>query len=63
MNLLKTFLTNEDGAVTVDWFVLTSFTIGFATLIATTVLVQIETVGVEATDQIDAIQTGENFGS
>lgn len=50
-----TFVTNEDGAVTVDWVVLTAALVGLGFVTAQTVLIGTENVAQQVRDQITDI--------
>ena len=56
MNFFKTFVQDEDGAVTVDWVVLTAAIVGLGIAAVTTISGGIDAM---ATDIDDALEAGD----
>ena len=53
LNILKRFQKNEDGAVTVDWVVLTAAVVGLGLVVMAAIRPQIETLSGEIATRID----------
>jgi hypothetical protein len=52
------FFVREDGAVTVDWVVLTAAIVGLAILVITPVATETESMTANTSDYIDGISVG-----
>lgn len=55
---LSAFVRDEDGAVTVDWVVLTAAIVGMAILVITPVATETESMTANTADYIDGISVG-----
>lgn len=53
LNAVKSFIAKEDGAVTVDWVVLTAAVVGLGAVVGTTVLPGIKTAGTNVVTKLD----------
>jgi Flp pilus assembly pilin Flp len=53
---LKTFIRNEDGAVTVDWVVITAAVVGLGVGVVTTLLAANNSVGSRVASSMNAAQ-------
>jgi Flp pilus assembly pilin Flp len=58
LNLFKTFKSDEAGAVTVDWVVLTAAIVGLGMVVMTTVGGGIEGLGDKIVDDLDGRSSG-----
>lgn len=58
INPLKTFITDESGAVTVDWVVLTAAIVGLGIVVMNTIGTGIESVGTKIANDLKARNAG-----
>ncbi len=58
INPLKTFITDESGAVTVDWVVLTAAIVGLGIVVMNTIGSGIESVGTKIANDLKARNAG-----
>ena len=58
LNLFKTFKSDESGAVTVDWVVLTAAIVGLGMVVMQTVGGGITTLGQDIVDNLGTRQVG-----
>ena len=58
INPLKTFITDESGAVTVDWVVLTAAIVGLGIVVMNTIGTGIESVGTKIANDLNARNAG-----
>ncbi len=58
MNILKSFMNDESGAVTVDWVVLTAAIVGLGMLVMTQVSTSVTGLAGEIVADLDARDAG-----
>ena len=58
LNILKNFKSDESGAVTVDWVVLTAAIVGLGMVVMTTVGQGIEDLSADIVDELDNTASG-----
>ncbi len=59
LNSIKTFMKAEDGAVTVDWVVLTAAVCGMAVVTVVAILSGTDNVGTDVGNWLTAREVGE----
>lgn len=59
LNKIKTYMTAEDGAVTVDWVVLTAAVVGLAVVSILAIQGGADSVGANVGDYLSAREVGE----
>jgi Flp pilus assembly pilin Flp len=63
INLIKTFRNDEDGAVTVDWVVLTAAIVGLGIAVLAAVSGGVESVTTEISTTLNGVKASTTFGS
>lgn len=62
MNFIKNFRADEDGAVTVDWVVLTAAVVGLAVAAYTSIETGAESITANTSTYLDGIAVGQTDG-
>tara|TARA_R110002094_G_C4885709_1_gene209371 strand:+ start:440 stop:634 length:195 start_codon:yes stop_codon:yes gene_type:complete len=62
MNFIKNFRADEDGAVTVDWVVLTAAVVGLAVAAYTSIETGAESITANTATYLDGIAVGATDG-
>lgn len=61
LNLVKNFVNDESGAVTVDWVVLTAAIVGLGILVIRAVTPGVTQLGEAISDEVGAINPGDGI--
>ena len=61
LNYIKTFAADEDGAVTVDWVVLTAAVVGLGLAVMTVVKPGVNAVSQKINGQLSSTQISNSF--
>ena len=62
LNFIKTFRADEDGAVTVDWVVLTAAIVGLGIAVLTSVSGSATDIAADIAGELDGVDAGAVLG-